>query len=787
MEEDTMTDAPDFIPDRPGQTEPSPDFIPDESPDSLPEQLGTAAEHAASSATFGLSTAAETGLGISTPEAIQARTEKYPGSAVAGDIAGLLVPGAPEAQALEAAGKLGAGLVRGSGALSRIGKVAVKGAIENAMYQTGDEVSKKFSEDPNQSAETATSAIGMSALLGGAIGGVGFGLLPELSDKLGVTKFAGDFADRIKEHLTNPDIKTEGADNLAKFFDDIQKGSDSLFKGGFDEAGNPLSSVKDQAVDKLIPQINPKMMDSAIGDTVNKLQDTVDKMTSDKETFQGRYSKMLNKQLDDWKAVTDNPDVSSQQIFHATEQMKRNLDGESAWGEYIPKTDPSYPAIQEIRKTANFLRDGLQNESIWGEAGKFQKETNKAYSQFLAPLKDFNSSFGAKVEGQYKVDPDKVQTYINQVDKEKGTIRGEKLQNYIDAADKYRNAINTAHEGIGIAGPFSPEAKEGLQGLSTKLDPGAKAADALVKQLVEKSGGNAAGIVGGVVGGWPGYIAGKVVGGPIMDSVTSTLLKPMLGTAVDGTGFRAALDYLGAYSKGEAALNKGVSNIFKAGKEVLGSSLQPSEKDTKKLDEHLKSLAENPEPMINVGGKVSHYLPEHGSALAQTSMNAVNYLNSVRPSAPKVSPLDSPQRIDPMQKQEWIRTLGIAEQPLTVLQHIKSGTLQPNDIKTLNTLYPSLYQKISGQLVTEISRRTDKSDPIPYRTKMGMSLFLNQPMDSTMQPESIIAAQPVPAQPQRESGKKPTAQSAKSADKVSASYMTPQQLRQAQHSGSAKA
>ncbi len=35
-------------------------------------------------------------------------------------------------------------------------------------------------------------------------------------------------------------------------------------------------------------------------------------------------------------------------------------------------------------------------------------------------------------------------------------------------------------------------------------------------------------------------------------------------------------------------------------------------------------------------------------------------------------------------------------------------------------------------------------DTIPYRTKIALSMFLAQPLDSTMAPLSILAAQPKP-------------------------------------------
>lgn len=753
------------------------------------QQLTTAAEHAASSATFGLSTKAETALGVK-PEDIRARTEQNPVSAGVGEIGGLLIPGAPEARALESAGKLASNVVRGSTMLSKVGRAAVKGAVENALFQGGDEVSKAFTEDPGQTAQTAMSSIGLSTILGGALG-AGFGSIPELWNGSKADKFVDEFKSRINEHLTNPDLESESANNLTSFHGETQKGSDSLFKGAYDDAGNRLPSVKDQAVEKALPAMNDKILDQGVGEVTNKFMDSIEKMKEDADTFQPKFTKSLEKDFQKWQTTVDRLDVKPIDIFKATEDLKRTLQERSKIGIPIDNSNPAFDSIKELKSLAADLRKRLEDESVWGEAGKFQKETNSAYSEFQKPLKDFNQSFGAKVGGEYQVDPDKVSSYLNQAAKEKGAIRNEKLQNYLDAADKYRDSINEAHEKIGIAGPFDAKSKDSLNMLTDKLPIGAKAADSVIKGVLSKSGGNSAGAIGGVLAGWPGYMVGKHIVGPVLDSVVPNIIKPILGSAKDGTALKTAMDYIGEFSRGESRINRGISNLFKAGKEVLPASLMPDEKDKTKLDNQLKQLAQNPEKMTDVSGQLSHYLPDHGQAIAQTSMVAVNYLNSQRPESPKVSPMDTPNKIDPMKKAEWNRTLGIAQQPLSILNSIKQGTLQPNDIKTLSTLYPSLYKKISSGIVSEISSRIDKSELIPYRTKMGMSLFLGQPVDSTMQPQSILAAQPFTQQPaqqsQPQSKKATTAQASKSMAKATQSAMTPEQNRVAQRSGAEKA
>ncbi len=761
------------------ETIPADQFVSDEEKYGTPgQQLKTAAEHAASSATFGLSTKAETSLGVN-PEDIQRRTEENPVSAGVGSIAGLLVPGAPEAKALTKAGELGAKLVRGSSTLSKIGAGAVKGAIENTMFQGGDEVSKQFSQDPNQSAQTAITDIGLSGLIGGAFG-AGFGAVSPLFEKTKASKFVDEMKSRLNEHLTNPDLPTQAADNLDKFYTDTTKGSDSLFKGSYDETGSRVSNVKDQAIEKLVPQMNDTILDKGIGEVTNHFADKLEQMKSDSDTFQPKFTKALEKDFTKWREVVDQQNATSADIFKATEDLKRSLQERSRIGIPIDNSNPAFDSIKSLKDSANYLRKSLENTDVWGDAGNFQKQVNEAYSKFQNPLKEFNRGFTTVLEGKPTLDPDKVNTYINQASRDKGSIRGEKLQNYLDAADKYRDAINEAHESIGVAGPFETRSADAANTLTKSLTPGAKAADSLVKGIMSHSGGDTAGAVGGVLGGWPGYMVGKHIAGPVLDSVLPSLMKPLLGSATNGTGLKHALDFIGAFSKGETAINRGVKNIFKAGKEVIPASLMPTEKDRNRLDTSLKNLSQNPTQLSSIGGSTSHYLPDHGMALAHTTMNAINFLNSQKPQSPKVSPLDTPSKPDPMAQSQYTRILNIAQQPLVILKSIKEGSIQPNDVKAITSLYPDLYNKLSQKLITEISSRKEDSEPIPYRTKMGMSIFLGKAMDSTMLPESIIAAQP--QQPQapestQKPSKKPAAANAKVLEKNVDLAQTPAQAR----------
>jgi hypothetical protein len=151
--------------------------------------------------------------------------------------------------------------------------------------------------------------------------------------------------------------------------------------------------------------------------------------------------------------------------------------------------------------------------------------------------------------------------------------------------------------------------------------------------------------------------------------------------------------------------------------------------------------------MFNVAGNLGYYMPNHAQALSQTTMNAVNYLNAQRPQPKKMGPLDSPIKPSVMQEKAYQRTLAIAQQPLMALKFLQEGKLQPQDVVTLKSLYPNFYNKMAEQLTSAMTDHLDKGEKIPYDLRQGLSMFLGQPMDSTMSPQGIMAAQSAFASP----------------------------------------
>lgn len=182
-----------FVPDAPSpapQSQQAPDFIPEDQFTSDEDKYGSPTEQAkaflegaASSATFGASTGVETALGAN-PQDIRLRRENNPITYGVGQVAGLAgsavaMPELGAAKILGGAGEAAAALTglggKGASVVSQLGADAVKGAFEGMLFQGGDEISKAFTADPNQTAHSAIVDLGLSTVMGGILGPV-FGM-----------------------------------------------------------------------------------------------------------------------------------------------------------------------------------------------------------------------------------------------------------------------------------------------------------------------------------------------------------------------------------------------------------------------------------------------------------------------------------------------------------------------------------------------------------------------------------------------------------------------------------
>ncbi len=131
--------------------------------------------------------------------------------------------------------------------------------------------------------------------------------------------------------------------------------------------------------------------------------------------------------------------------------------------------------------------------------------------------------------------------------------------------------------------------------------------------------------------------------------------------------------------------------------------------------------------------------PETSIALSSAISRGVGFLASKAPDQGKAAPLDPPKVLTEPEIAKFNRYAHMVDNPVSILEHVKHGTLLPQDIEAVSTVYPALYSQMKMAVFDKLTNAVAKGpvSSIPYSTKMSLSMFLGQPLDSTMNQQAI--------------------------------------------------
>ena len=283
------------------------------------------------------------------------------GAAEFAGLAGGLATGTGEAALMEAAGKKLAPLAE-----STIGKLAVRGAAENAIYQGGDEISQMINGNPQQTVGTAIADVGLSAAIGGALGGA-FGGVSSLWKAANGTKVGQELANfgaRFKERTLNPDPAAALHEELQNLHNALSPVNDVYGPEG----------IKAQAIKEGIPEIKKPIVDQ-VTQINDALDDSLGKLKNDP------HLGLMQDAVNDYRAKVATPGwKNSAGIYDATNELKQQLQELSKYNKWETPPLSERKFIAVVRDTASGLKENLEDSSVWGKAADVQKSINQAFA-----------------------------------------------------------------------------------------------------------------------------------------------------------------------------------------------------------------------------------------------------------------------------------------------------------------------------------------------------------------------------------------------------------------------
>lgn len=743
------------------------------------QQLATAAEGVGQGIIGPLAPKLEISSGLTTPENIRARAEANPmlhGASQVGGFLGSALTGAGVAPLVEGLGKATAEIL--PAVLPKLAMTGIKTGTEMAALQASDELSKMVTQDPNQSISSAATNIGLSGIIG--LGsGVALGAVSPLwhstSEKLGLAKIIDDAKAQYDFRLNTPDTGSAAIDEL------------SGRMSAMEDLRHNSSSIKGEAISKALPEVTPQnaaKIDSQIQDISDQIATKLDKAADSVKTKSA--VPYLAEDFSKFQDAVTNPQSDFSTKFNALDTLKKDLSGYAKWG----ATEEGTARAALGRDISNIIRPALEDTKVWGDAGSIQKKINSAISTNIDAQKDMVSKFTSKMGGDKIVDPNKIQSYLNQAAKSKAGLKANVLNNYLDSTQKLADTIKSIHEGAGLEAPISaslnptPVLNKSLE----KTSAGSQLGNWLYeKGLSDSIGHSAAGAVGAGLGHLVGHPElGALAGERLFGKLFSSVAKPFLESATNSGYAKGTLNYISQVAKGQKIQSEALKSLFHAGAIAIPQQGIPDAASRAKLQDQLDNIAQNPQSALNIGQNIAHYMPDHASAAAQMTAIAQNYLNSIKPKQVSMGPLEDPPPVSKSAQAGYDRQLNIAQQPLMILQHIKTGNIIPQDIATIKTIYPNLYTQMVAGIGQEIITAKNDGKSISYQQKLSLSSFMGQPLDSTMNQSNMLAsimANAPKGPPQPPQGKKPAKPSMAQQEKLDDMYATNTQSREGQKEG----
>lgn len=752
--------------------------------------------------------ALEVGSGLTTDAAIEARAQASPwvhGGAKGAAFLGSALLGTGEAALVGKAGEAIAHLAQVGDATTlgaRTAAGAIRGATELGLLSSDNEVSKQILNDPGTASQVAMVDQPLSNVLAnigvGAVAGGFFGAAAPVTAKAG--RWVAQEFENLKGML-GKDVSAEAvASELNTRVNTVQ----SAMRGAFGNDG-----LKFKSIQEAMPEMRPQMSESAHSliqrsrailsknegnplykDLAGKLTQFESKVLTPEVSAADQYLAKETALAQGAKppeqtgyTTIDDPNA----IYHAMDEFKQGVaEGASFDKNPYDVSVSEKPYVKDMKSLHSDIKTSLEDTKVWGKAGEIQSKVNRATSEMMDPMKLVHKSFSKyvidPVSGQAvrQIDAGPIQTLINQADKPGGASKIANINSFMQSSRKFIDALNDAYgvEGDNLISAASTHALDHYTGTRTT---GMKIGALMSKYGVAGLGNLAGGVLGGHLGAafgpegaYMGTYLGKETLGKTIGQMIPAIGKPLLEKLGLAPALRAASKYVSAVAAGNDIITKGARNVFKAGAEVLPLHAIPS---ITRLEKQLVAVQNNPGQFAQniTNNHLGYYMPNHAQAMGQQIANQVKYITALKPPTTPERPLDMARVPSSVQQAAYHDALRIAEQPATVLQKVKDGTITPDDIKHLTAMAPAAYTQMQQELSRAMVDHISKGGEVPYPMKVAMSLFLQQPMDSTLTPQAILSAQP--PQVQQGGGGSPAPKKSGSLHAISDQAMTPEQAR----------
>lgn len=674
-------------------------------------------------ATFGLGTAAAAGLGFGRDIADlrEANPNAFTAGNVTGAIAPVLLSGGSGAVAKGAA-TLGApalGVARlgeGAAAIARtaVGGVesalvrravplAVQGAVEGAAFGMGHEIT--------EAALVPNAELTAEKLLAGAAHGAGWGLAGGAAFG-GIEHLASKAATKTSELIA----KTGGRNALADFVD--KEASDMAFRAA---GGNKKLAKRAERYAGGVDEVTRVWTDEA------------PKLVGAKS-----FKEMSRESLD--KA--------------AELGMRQNLpeDVLARFNDDVVRTGAAPRALDVMDKLQTLraeMADGIATKSVANKIDEFVEK-------YTALADNGAKGFGAT---DARMDLKDLYAMRREVDGVIGDAGWGKTT--VPAIKKLRDLVNAEIKSVGEkatgeSGVFLEAWKtvnknyQAYAMLKEAAQNGMTGASAnRFFSLTDNMAAKAAGVGGALLGGGiPGALGAAAVGGLanhwmrtrgafIAADAARGVAQKLRGVnlAAHEVDSRVAQGLKGFLSKAETTAVRGETEALNKRFERKTAAVRAIASDPMKQSAYVMARV----------GRIDDAAPATMAAAQRSAARTTEYLASTmpKPRVPKGSLMPRSQAVPPTSTEmsAWLRRERAANDPLSLVDDMKRGTLTPESVDAVKATSPALFEQMRRQALAYVEERDVAGKPLDYGQRVQLGVLFGVPTDATLEPEFIRSIQ----------------------------------------------
>jgi len=437
--------------------------------------------------------------------------------------------------------------------------------------------------------------------------------------------------------------------------------------------------------------------------------------------------------------------MKASDVYNLGEQFKNELDNVIPWQAEI--TDASERAALNKVKDLRFqAKQFVTNDQIWGEMGGKTSLLNDLLkthydllqfgreNQWLRQMTDVGG-IGKKTV----VNAQRIDAFLKDIDKPGFIYRNEWLTKMLENT---RDLAAVAEEMGKSAKPLQ-NVFESSERLAPMIKKQAETISTIEKQFAEfgaqskfkhlQTGSSPIGMVGNILH----------LGHPTKLLKAYAMLEREGGAVTKQIG-----DALGAFFKAAGSPNIRPAAIPTGVRVLQNTSFGERSRKQSKNDAYKDQLTKLSQFMASPEAAMTKFIentkdmraaaPKLADALVQKQAAAVKYLYESAPKQSEPSVFKTEYKPSDQELSAWSRKFEIANNPLSILDELKHGSLTKEHVEALSVLSPNLHAEIKNKIIDYL---TEHEGNVAYKDRVGISLIMGMPVEKTMRPDFVMAMQ----------------------------------------------